>query len=218
MQLLIARHAETAWNVEKRIQGWTNSNLTRTGTHQAQALAERMRTLKLTAIYSSDAQRALRTAECVALWHNVDVTPIEDLRETGWGEWEGMTADEIAERFPDLWNRFVARGQDMGADDSDWETTTLVPGGECVKDCSERIGAVLSEIRRVHTGDTERILLVGHGGSLRYFFTHALGVRPALARRFHLDNTSLSEVSFAHDHPPVIRLLNDVSHLASVTV
>ena len=219
MQLLIARHAETAWNVERRIQGWTNSTLTSAGTQQAQMLAERLRATKIDAIYSSDSQRAIRTAECVALYQNVDVVPLEELRETGWGEWEGMTATEISERFPDLWQKFVVRGRETSDDaEADWDSTTLVPGGESAKQCAERIGTALQAIRSHHARDSERVLIVGHGGSLRYLLTHALGVRPGLARRFHLDNTSLSEISFTHDHPPVIRLLNDISHLQAAAL
>jgi broad specificity phosphatase PhoE len=213
MDLMIVRHAQTMWNVERRIQGWTNSQLTPHGTLQAQAVAERLRTAKIDAIYSSDAQRAVRTAECVALWHETKVITTPGLRETGWGEWEGMTGDEIAERFPNLWQKFVAQGQEKSGDESDWDATTLVPGGESPQICAARIADALQEIRSKHTEDHERVLVVGHGGSLRFLFTLALGVRPMLARRFHLDNTSLSEIRFAKDDHPVIRLLNDTSHL-----
>ncbi len=215
MQLLIARHAETQWNVERRIQGWTNSTLTAHGTRQAQALAERLRSVKIDAIYSSDALRSVRTAECVALYQNLEVEAMTDLRETGWGEWEGMTGDEIGERFPELWHRFVARGKE-NEEMEEWETTTLVPGGESAKDCSQRIASALNKILARHTRSTERVMIVGHGGSLRYLFTEALGVRPGLGRRFHLDNTSLSEIWFTHDHPPVIRGLNDINHLLAL--
>jgi len=215
MQLLIARHAETTWNVERRIQGWTDSPLTTHGTQQARALADRLRVTKMAAVYSSDSQRAVRTAECVALWHDMDVVQMMGLRESSWGDWEGMTADEISERYPDLWPKFIARGKDSGDTDADWETTTVVPNGESAKSSSDRIGQALEEIRARHGEGDERVLVVGHGGSLRYMFTHVLGIRPGLARRFHLDNTSLSEIWYTPHHPPVIHQLNDISHLAA---
>src|ERR1700722_88018 len=84
MQLLIARHAETHWNVEHRIQGWSDSKLTEAGTCQAKALAERLKNKRITAIYSSDSGRAITTAQCVALWHGMDVAPMKELRETSW--------------------------------------------------------------------------------------------------------------------------------------
>jgi len=215
MQLLIARHAETTWNVERRIQGWTDSALTVHGTQQARALADRLRTTKLTAIYSSDSPRAIMTAECVGLWHELEVVSTPNLRESSWGEWEGLTADEISGRYPELWPKFVARGQDSSEDDADWESTTLVPGGESMKDASDRIALALQEIRARHVASAERILVVGHGGSLRFLITNVLGMRAGSARRFHLDNTSLSEIWFKRDHPPVLHLLNDISHLVA---
>jgi broad specificity phosphatase PhoE len=215
MQLMIARHAETTWNVERRIQGWTDSPLTTHGTQQARALADRLRAGKIDAIYSSDSLRAIRTAECVGLWHDLEVTPIVHLRESSWGDWEGMTADEISERYPELWPKFVKRGQDTSMDDADWESTTLVPGGESAQTASDRIGVALEQIKAKHAGSSDRVLVVGHGGSLRFIFTHALGIRPIYARRFHVDNTALSEIWYTAHHLPVIHLVNDISHLAT---
>jgi alpha-ribazole phosphatase/probable phosphoglycerate mutase len=126
-----------------------------------------------------------------------------------------LTADEISERSPDLWARFVKRGQDSGEGDADWESTTLVPGGESARCASDRIGLALEEIKARHYPGDDRVLVVGHGGSLRFVFTHVLGVRPSIARRFHLDNGSLSEIWYMPNHLPVIHLLNDISHLVS---
>jgi broad specificity phosphatase PhoE len=216
MQLMIARHAETTWNVERRIQGWTDSALTVRGSQQARALADRLRTTRISAIYCSDLGRAKMTAECVGLWHDLEVVTMMELRESSWGEWEGLTAEQIEERYPEIWPKFVARGQDSSEDHADWESNTLIPGGESMKDASDRIARGLSEIRARHENSADLVLVVGHGGSLRYMITNSLGVRPSLARRFHLDNGSLSEIWFKRDHVPVMHLLNDISHIVAM--
>ena len=223
MQLLIVRHAETVWNVQRRIQGWADSKLTAQGTHQAQALAERLRTYKLHAIYCSDAGRAQITAECIGLWHDhIEIMPLEELRETSWGEWEGMTADEISAKWPDEWQKFLQHGRDAHAEpgsaegkanEADWDTIKAVPGGETMAEVSARISRGLKKVHERHKTDEERVLVVGHGGSLRFLFTDALHLRPMYARRFHLDNTSLSEIWYMRGQSPVLHLLNDISHI-----
>ncbi len=225
MQLLIVRHAETVWNVQRRIQGWADSKLTSHGTQQAQALAERLRTRKLHAIYCSDAGRAQITAECIGLWHDsIEIIPMEELRETSWGDWEGMTADEISAKWPEAWQKFLQHGRDAHAEpgsaegkasEADWDTIKAVPGGETMAEVSARINQGLKKIRAQHKPDDERVLVVGHGGSLRFLFTDALQLRPLYARRFHLDNTSLSEIWYVHGQGPVLHLLNDISHLTN---
>jgi broad specificity phosphatase PhoE len=215
MQLLIARHAETVWNVEHRIQGWTDSKLTVTGTQQAKALAERLRYKRLAAIYCSDSGRAMATAECVAIWHGMDVTPLQELRETSWGLWEGMTAEDIAVKYPDAWEKFRARDNVSAAEAVETDSVTHVPGGETVTQASDRLHRGLDIILSKYSDSNDPVLLVGHGGSVRFILTRAIGISPAHARRFHIDNASLSEIHIGKDEPAVIHSLNDISHLVN---
>jgi broad specificity phosphatase PhoE len=217
MQLLIARHAETLWNVEHRIQGWTDSKLTATGTLQARSLAERLRKKRLAAIYCSDLGRAITTSECIALWHGKDPIPMQEFRETSWGDWEGMTADEIAVKYPDDWSKFRSRDQTQAQESVETDSVTHVPGGETIAQASERLNRGLDSVLAKHEDATDPVLIVGHGGSLRFLLTRALGIGPSYAKRFHIDNTSLSELHFSPTAVPVIHMLNDVSHLMCQT-
>jgi len=217
MQLLIARHAETMWNVEHRIQGWTDSKLTATGTLQARSLAERLRKKRLAAIYCSSSGRAITTAECIALWQGRDPIPMDDFRETSWGQWEGMTADEIALKYPDDWAKFRTKDNPTEDEEVETDSITYVPGGETIAEASKRINKGLDAVIQKHMDSDDPILIVGHGGSLRFLFTRAIGIGPSYAKRFHIDNTSLSEIHFSPTAVPVIHTLNDVSHLMCQT-
>src|SRR5689334_9034949 len=141
--LLLARHGETDWNREGRWQGWADPPLNATGREQAAALAEQLRAVPFDAVYSSDLRRARETAEILAAPHGAEVVLDAGLREIDVGSWSGLTRAEIAERFP---------GGER-------------PDGETHAEHGARVREAVTRIARAHPGG--RILLVGHGGTIR---------------------------------------------------
>lgn len=214
MHLYLTRHGETQWNVQGRIQGWGNSPLTARGREQASQLGQRLADVPLKAVYCSDVDRTRETAEIIIAGRQIEIRRMSQLRETCWGRWEGKTAAEIEAAEPELWARFIARGSQMSEhDDScEWETQTLVPGGETLEEVNRRISEALEIIRESAQDDDDRVLVVGHGGSLRLFLTLALDLPPRKIRRWHLDNASLSHILYLKGHPPVIQQVNDTGH------
>jgi broad specificity phosphatase PhoE len=140
--LLLARHGETDWNLERRYQGWADPPLNETGRKQARLLAEQLRERPFDAVYSSDLRRAHETAEIVAEPHGVPVVADEGLREIDVGPLSGLTWLEVRERW----------GDDR-------------PYGESRDEHHARVRGALEEIARRHRG--ERILIVTHGGTMR---------------------------------------------------
>jgi broad specificity phosphatase PhoE len=149
--ILLARHGETDWNVEGRLQGWDDRPLNETGRAQARELARRLAETPFDAVYASDLSRARETAEIVAEPHGVPVVIDSDLREMHYGSWSGLTRSEIEERFP-------------GAERHDGETR---------EQHLERVLASADRIARRHPGG--RILVVSHGGSMRALRRHCAG-------------------------------------------
>ena len=145
-EILLARHGETDWNRDRRIQGQTDMRLNAAGLAQAHALAERLANEKLVAVHSSDLARARETAMIIAQCHRLEVTLDPGLREKNFGSWEGLTDSEIAVRFPD-----AVRGR-WG----DAETSEQV---------MSRAMAVIGQIRIAHADGP--VLVVSHGGPLR---------------------------------------------------
>lgn len=104
--LYIARHGQTKWNVEHRIQGKSDSPLTNLGVRQASQLGKRLSKVDLEVIYSSSSQRALKTADLINRDQKVKA-PLhveDDLMEISLGEWEGMLRSEVDELYPRLQN------------------------------------------------------------------------------------------------------------------
>lgn len=150
-EILLARHGETDWNLQGRVQGHTDTPLNATGLEQARALADQLAREPLLAVYTSDLVRARDTAAIVADLHGLDVKLDPDLREKNFGSWEGLTDVEIRERFPD-----AVRGR--------WGD------GETTEEVVERtIGAVERIRDRQLAGP---VLVVSHGGPLRAILGH----------------------------------------------
>ena len=149
--ILLARHGETDWNLERRVQGHADRPLNETGRAQARALADALAGEQLDAVYSSDLVRAHRTARAVAERHGLEVTVVPDLREKHFGTWEGLTDEEVLRRFSE-----ARRGQ--------WGD------GETAEEMAGRVLEALRRIARAHPGG--RVLVVSHGGPLRAVLAH----------------------------------------------
>jgi broad specificity phosphatase PhoE len=151
-RILLVRHGETDWNLTRRLQGHSDRPLNETGREQARSLAAELAEEELEAVYSSDLSRAQETAHIVAEARGLDVTALPELRERHFGSWEGLTDDEIHERFPEE----VADG--------------VLGDGESRDELDRRILAALSGISEEHPGGT--VLVVSHGGPLRAVLRH----------------------------------------------
>ena len=179
--ILLARHGESDWNVERRWQGHADRPLTELGRTQARELAQRLAHTDLDAIYSSDLRRAQETAEVVGRAQGLEVRTIPGLREVDVGSWSGLTRAEAEQRYPEAYRRWLV-GEE-GWDD-----------GETYEELSDRVLAAVWEITAAHPG--ERVLVVGHGGSIRAIHAAALGVDIHAYRRLQRvePNATLSAV------------------------
>ena len=151
-ELLLVRHGETDWNRDRRFQGHADPPLNETGREQARTLASELAGESLDAVYTSDLARANETAEIIAGRLGVPVVVDAELREIDVGEWQGLTWPEIEERFPDGVRNWQERGHG-------WER------GETYDALGERVVRALGRIGAEHPAG--RILIVGHGGTVR---------------------------------------------------
>ena len=147
----------------------------------------------VTAIYSSPSCRAVESA---SLRHidGLSVTVDERLREIDFGEFEGLTYDDIARRFPEKYHEWMTRPTDVS-----------FPGGESFGGMSVRVLAAMDDIRRLHSGKT--VVTISHGGVNRIILAAALGLDPR--RMFTLDQAyaSVNVIDYAGDEP-LVRLIN----------
>lgn len=158
-RLLLARHAETEWNRVGRWQGHADPPLNEAGRRQAAQLGEQLADERIAAVYSSDLRRASETARIVA--ERLGLAVVEDpaLREIDVGSWSGLTRDEVEERFPEGFERWL--GGEIGHD------------GETREQLAARVVPAIERIAAGHAGQT--VLVVTHGGVIRAVRRHAEG-------------------------------------------
>jgi alpha-ribazole phosphatase len=199
-RLLLVRHGETIWNHTSRYQGHTDIELSETGREQARSLAKRLKTEKVKAVYSSDLKRAFETASILASPHNLPVKATKELREINFGDWEGLTYQEIMEEYRELASEWYQHPGKI-----------RIPGGETFTDVKERAYNTILELARQN--DPGTIIVVAHGGTIRAIICGLLDIDLNHAFQIRQDNTALNIIEYNHGGYIVLPLLNGVSHL-----
>ncbi|MGY1451719.1 histidine phosphatase family protein [Streptomyces sp. SS8] len=164
-RIVLWRHGQTAWNLERRFQGTTDIELTEEGLEQARRAARLLAALRPDAIIASDLKRAVDTAAELAAVTGLEVTRYEGLRETYAGVWQGLTHEEILERH----------GEEYAA----WKRGEPVRrgGGELETEVADRAAPVV-ERNADKLPDGGVLVVVSHGGTIRTTIGRLLDLEP----------------------------------------
>jgi probable phosphoglycerate mutase len=201
--MLLLRHGETAHSGSRRFSGIGDLPLTERGEAQARRVAARLRDEpRLDAIVSSPLPRAVATATVISEAVGVAVTKNDDLKETDFGEWEGLTFDEAREK----WSTDLAR----------WlvDPEFAPPGGESIAATSRRVVRARDAVLAAYPEG--RLLVVSHVTPIKALVRLAVDAPGAAVFRMHLDLAALSVIDYFGEQRAVLRLYNDTSHLAGV--
>src|SRR4051812_30309586 len=203
-RVFIVRHGATILSAEDRFAGETDVPLSDEGREQTRHLAKRLRTEKISAVYSSPLGRTMETARILAEPHALEIQGRDGLREISHGHWEQLTRREVEERFPQ--------------EAAEWECdpyTFAPPGGESGLAVTARALPVIIELVRAHP--RESILVVSHKATIRLLLSSLLGFD---ARRYRdsldLSPASLTIVDFKRPTCARLTLFNDTSHYAAL--
>ena len=147
-ELILARHGETVWNVEKIYRGRTDVNLDEVGVKQAELLGRYLRNWELEAIYSSPLIRAIDTANIIARYQKIGVHITEGLVDFDYGEWQSLPEQEAKRLYPTLYNEWHNNPHKV-----------KMPGGESLEDVKRRAIGVVNDVIPKYQGS---IVLVAH--------------------------------------------------------
>lgn len=204
-RLILVRHGETEWNRQKRYQGQTDTELNTTGIRQAGKTAERLAQEKISVIYCSDLRRARQTAEIIASKQSerIDIRESPLLREMDFGDYEGLTFDEMDEQYRLIFSAspsWRSRGPYVRS-----------PNGESIADLAARVEQ-FSNSTLEHHPSNDTVLIAAHGGTIQVLVCHLLGI--SLDHWWQI-RISGAAVSILETYPQgtSIVLLNDVNHL-----
>lgn len=160
--LILWRHGTTEWNEQRRVQGQTDAQLSPLGRAQAARTAPLLAARSPEAIVASDLSRATGTAAPLAELTGLPVRLDPRLRERFYGDWEGLTMTEVAQRFPEAHARQRAGHHDLGH--------RIEPPA----DVSKRVGEALRDVAAAGPPGGATVV-VTHGGAARYGMFELLG-------------------------------------------
>ena len=198
-RVFLLRHGQTAWNVERRLQGQLDVALDAVGQRQVAQLAHALAAEDLAAIYSSDLQRAHETALALARVSGLPVTKDAALRERWFGRLEGLSYADVEALWPDDALRWRRREPDFGPG-----------GGETLRAFYERSVAAVTRLSLPHAGQT--IAVVAHGGVLDCLYRAASGIELGAPRTWQLANATVNRLLFTGERFVVVGW-DDRTHL-----
>jgi broad specificity phosphatase PhoE len=205
LTILLTRHGKTPRSEpEQHLGQRVDIELSANGRHAAERLRERLRDVPIDRVVSSSLRRAMETASTVA-GDRVEVEPDPRLMEMDYGEWEGLTYEQIDERDRDRRRAWVLDPE-----------TLATPGGESGADVARRVRGVLADLVSWAGDDDRTALLVAHSTTNRVLLAVALGVPLRMYReRFRQAQANLSVLRFPAtlEDGAMLLLANDVSHL-----
>lgn len=202
-RIVLVRHGQTEWNRVERFRGQADVPLNETGVAQAEATGQRVAAeWQPVAVYASPLSRAVRTAEAIASRLGLPVQPHPALIDINYGQWQGLTPDEVRQRWPeelDAWYNAPRQAR--------------IPGGETLDELRERAMAAVRALAARHEGQT--IALVAHTVVNRVILLAVLGLENDRFWRLRQDTCAVNVFEVEGD-VFTVALLNDTCHLRDV--
>jgi probable phosphoglycerate mutase len=184
-EILLVRHAETAWSVAGRHTGRTDVSLTERGRDQARLMREVLAERRFTHVLTSPRRRAVETCELAGYLDRAELC--DELVEWDYGDYEGRTTDDIRTEVPN------------------WTVWTHPsPNGESAEQVGRRADQVIERIRATDDSD---VVLFSHGHMLRILAARWCGLSATDGRLFRLDPATLSTLGYERE-TAVIRSWN----------
>ena len=201
-KFFLLRHGQTPWNRDQRFRGRKDVPLSEAGLREAESVAEALAREPIAAVYASPLSRAMDTVRPLAGRLGLPVEPLPEVIDMDFGEWEGWSVGEAAERAPELF--------------AQWKTTperVTFLGGENLATVQARVMAALGRLAAEHQG--EAVALCSHRVICKLALLGLLGLGPERFWVFQQDPACINR--FAYDPPGlVIYGLNDTQHLKAL--
>lgn len=198
--IYLIRHGEVSWNSEGAYIGSTDLPLNDTGRLQAILLADRLKIKKLSTVYSSNLSRAFETAQIIAAPHGLNVVSDERLREINYGGWEGLSAQQIMDKYPEAFSQWRKNASKV-----------TIPGGESMSQMLERAYTAFMEITLLHKDDD--IAIIAHKIVNRTILCKLLDMPVENYRIIGQDNSCVNTMHIKNDDSIVVDTINDRCHL-----
>jgi len=200
--IYLVRHGQTAWNKEEIFRGKTDVPLDEVGLKQAELTGEYFKRMEIHGIYSSPLSRAWQTAQKIALFHHLEVQPLEGMIDMSFGDWEGHAHQEIKNMDGETYRMWREEPH-----------LAKLPGGETLDDVRFRAMAALEDVIRLHPEHT--IVLVSHRVVNKVLLCSILGIDNSHFWQISQDTTAINLIQYKKGKY-ILSLMNETCHLKSM--
>ncbi len=192
--IYLLRHGHVENSDRNCFNGHYNADLSSLGLEQSQEAAKILSDRPIKAVYSSDLKRSHRGAQEIAKLHGITSEPLKELREISVGKWEGLTLEEVNEKYPGEIERRFKNIE-----------TSKVDGGETIEEVHNRVIPQFMTLALKHLDET--IAIVAHGGVNRIILCHLLEIPWKNIYRMKQSFTCINLIHFYPDHP-IVEFIN----------
>ncbi len=204
IKLIIARHAESEWNVIGRYQGLKDPDLTERGLRQAELLAHEMKEEDIDFVITSPLKRTYKTAQIVADHLGLELVKEDRIIEIDHGIWSGMLVEEVRKKYTKDFEVWINEPHKV-----------KFPEGESLREVFERVRAFIADIK--DRFQNKKVFIVSHTVPIRCMYCVLLNIDLSKFWNFGCDNASYSVVHIDSDRA-VINKLNITCHLGELYV
>lgn len=195
--VFLLRHGQTVNTLDGRFRynGHIDVEVTAKSLETMKAIARQLEAKQISYVYSSDLRRSQAGAAVIADQLKIPHTALPAFREIKMGCWEGLTYDEVKERYPEQiekkFNNFI-----------DYR----IPGGETISEVEYRVFNQLDKLLQTHNG--EQLVIVAHGGINMLIICRALQMTAANIFRLKQDFCCINHLDYYHDDFVQVNLVN----------
>ena len=198
-KVYVVRHGQTAWNLEEVFRGRMDIPLDETGKKEVHLSGEALKDQTIHAVYSSPLSRSMETAENIAKFHNLPVTPLEAIIDISYGDWEGVSLQKVREKFPELYALWLREPHKV-----------RFPNGETLNEVRLRTLGAIENLVAKHQQET--IALVAHRVPNKVICCALLGLDNSHFWRIQQDTASTNLFVYKNEQW-IVSFLNDTSYL-----
>ena len=199
VKLILVRHALTVDNQKSRLSGHIDSSISEEGKEQIDKITNYLKDFDIDKIYTTTSSRTKSTVKKLSELKSIEIIEKESLKEISFGDFEGLTFDEIKDKYPKEFQDMIEKGYEY-----------KYPNGESLIDSYNRVCIELDNI--ISNNDDRTILICSHGGTIRNIITYLISNSYKYHWNFKIDNGSVTILE-VQDGFTVITAMNNTSFI-----
>ena len=199
VKLILVRHALTVDNQKSRLSGHIDSSISEEGKEQIDKITNYLKDFDIDKIYTTTSSRTKDTVKKLSELKSIEIIEKESLKEISFGDFEGLSFDEIKDKYPKEFQDMIEKGYEY-----------KYPNGESLIDSYNRVCIELDNI--ISNNDDRTILICSHGGTIRNIITYLISNSYKYHWNFKIDNGSVTILE-VQDGFTVITAMNNTSFI-----